>query len=393
MGAWVFRRDGERLRRQLERAYATFPALADKRRARAGELSGGQGRMLSVARELMTEPQLLLVDEPTAGLAPNLVEQVYDILLTAKQSSGVAILLVEQNVEQALPLADHLYLLNLGRVKAQGPGQGIRQHARAGTDPGMSSGLTKGWGAFVDWRRVALVAVAAGLPLAAVPLVVGEFVRARAEHRRLLRDPGGELEPAGRLHRPVLARAARLRGGRRLYVSGLLIYHLQDAADRQHPGGRAGGRARRLPARPARAAHAHDLSLDRHLGVRRNLSHRAHRGLRVHARRSRPERAVALRPCAADHLLLHLRRRRGAVRAVDARDPALADRLFHARREGRPDARAVARRRHHAGQAVRLHAVERDGGCRRRALRALRADADAVDRRLQRDGAGSSSSW
>ena len=123
MGAWVFRRDGERLRRQLERAYATFPALADKRRARAGELSGGQGRMLSVARELMTEPQLLLVDEPTAGLAPNLVEQVYDILLTAKQSSGVAILLVEQNVEQALPLADHLYLLNLGRVKAQGPGR------------------------------------------------------------------------------------------------------------------------------------------------------------------------------------------------------------------------------------------------------------------------------
>ena len=123
MGAWVFRRDTDRLRRQLERVYATFPALADKRRARAGELSGGQGRMLSVAREMMTEPQLLLVDEPTAGLAPNLVEQVYDILLTAKKSSGVAILLVEQNVEQALPLADHIYLLNLGRVKAEGPGR------------------------------------------------------------------------------------------------------------------------------------------------------------------------------------------------------------------------------------------------------------------------------
>jgi ABC-type branched-subunit amino acid transport system ATPase component len=123
MGAWVFRRDRERLRRQVERAYATFPALADKRNARAGELSGGQGRMLSVAREMMTEPQLLLVDEPTAGLAPNLVEQVYDILLAARQASGVAILLVEQNVEQALPLADHLYLLNLGRVKAEGPGR------------------------------------------------------------------------------------------------------------------------------------------------------------------------------------------------------------------------------------------------------------------------------
>jgi ABC-type branched-subunit amino acid transport system ATPase component len=123
MGAWVFRRDRARLQRQLDRAYATFPALAEKRRARAGELSGGQGRMLSVAREMMTEPQLLLVDEPTAGLAPNLVEQVYDILIATKKASGIAILLVEQNVEQALPLADYLYLLNLGRVKAEGPGR------------------------------------------------------------------------------------------------------------------------------------------------------------------------------------------------------------------------------------------------------------------------------
>jgi len=123
MGAWVFRRDRERLRRQLERAYTTFPALAGKRHARAGELSGGQGRMLSVAREMMTEPQLLLVDEPTAGLAPNLVEQVYDILLSTRKSGEIAILLVEQNVEQALPLADHIYLLNLGRVKAEGPGR------------------------------------------------------------------------------------------------------------------------------------------------------------------------------------------------------------------------------------------------------------------------------
>ena len=123
MGAWVFRRDKERLQRQLDRAYAVFPALAAKRGARAGELSGGQGRMLSVAREMMTEPQLLLVDEPTAGLAPNLVEQVYEILMTTKKASDIAILLVEQNVIQALPLADYLYLLNLGRVKAEGPGR------------------------------------------------------------------------------------------------------------------------------------------------------------------------------------------------------------------------------------------------------------------------------
>ena len=123
MGGWIFRRDKPRLRRQMERVYEIFPPLAERGRTRASELSGGQGRMLSVAREMMTEPQLLLVDEPTAGLAPNLVQQVYDILIATKKTSGIAILLVEQNVEQALPLADHLYLLNLGRVKAEGPGR------------------------------------------------------------------------------------------------------------------------------------------------------------------------------------------------------------------------------------------------------------------------------
>jgi ABC-type branched-subunit amino acid transport system ATPase component len=122
MGAWVFRRDKQRLHRQLEQAYATFPALAAKRRDKAVSLSGGQGRMLSVAREMMSGPALLLVDEPTVGLAPNLVEQVYEILLTARKATGAAIVLVEQNVEQALPLADRLYMLNLGTVKAEGAG-------------------------------------------------------------------------------------------------------------------------------------------------------------------------------------------------------------------------------------------------------------------------------
>jgi ABC-type branched-subunit amino acid transport system ATPase component len=123
MGAWVFRRDAPRLARQLEQVYAMFPVLKDKRHDRAGSLSGGQGRMLSVARELMTSPSLLLIDEPTAGLAPNLVAQVYSILATARSATGAAILLVEQNVEEALPLADHIYLLNLGQVKAEGPGR------------------------------------------------------------------------------------------------------------------------------------------------------------------------------------------------------------------------------------------------------------------------------
>jgi ABC-type branched-subunit amino acid transport system ATPase component len=123
MGAWVFRRDRRRLSQQLESVYAMFPILRHKRRDRAGSLSGGQARMLSVARELMTQPSLLLIDEPTVGLAPNLVAQVYSLLSAAKTATGAAILLVEQNVEEALPLADYLYLLNLGQVKAEGPGR------------------------------------------------------------------------------------------------------------------------------------------------------------------------------------------------------------------------------------------------------------------------------
>ena len=128
MGAWVFRTDKARISRQLEHVYATFPALTPKRHDKAGSLSGGQGRMLSVAREMMTDPRLLLIDEPTVGLAPNLVAQVYEILAAARKATGAAILLVEQNVEQALPLADRLYLLNLGQVKAEGPGASSTTH-------------------------------------------------------------------------------------------------------------------------------------------------------------------------------------------------------------------------------------------------------------------------
>ena len=121
MGGWIFRRDTARLARQMARVYEIFPPLAERRRTRASELSGGQGRMLSVAREMMTEPALLLVDEPTAGLAPNLVDQVYALLMTARQTIGSTILLVDQNIEQAVSHADHVYMVNLGRIKAEGP--------------------------------------------------------------------------------------------------------------------------------------------------------------------------------------------------------------------------------------------------------------------------------
>ena len=121
MGGWIFRRDKARLKRQAERIYDTFPALAERRRAPAGALSGGQARMLSVAREMMVEPALMLVDEPTAGLAPNLVDQVYGLLRTARDRLGAAVLLVDQNVEQAVAQADHVYMVDLGRIRAAGP--------------------------------------------------------------------------------------------------------------------------------------------------------------------------------------------------------------------------------------------------------------------------------
>jgi ABC-type branched-subunit amino acid transport system ATPase component len=120
MGGWILRHDRARLMGALDRVYAAFPVLAERRHEAAGALSGGQGRMLSVAREMMTAPALMLVDEPTAGLAPALVAQVYDLLHAARQG-GSTILLVDQNIEDAVRQADYVYLVDLGRVRAHGP--------------------------------------------------------------------------------------------------------------------------------------------------------------------------------------------------------------------------------------------------------------------------------
>jgi ABC-type branched-subunit amino acid transport system ATPase component len=120
MGGWTLRREPGRLRAQLAKIYDVFPVLAERRRSPAGDLSGGQGRMLSVAREMVTEPRLLLVDEPTAGLAPNLLDTVYDLLRVARRRLGATILLVDQNVEDAVAQADYVYLMNLGTVKTHG---------------------------------------------------------------------------------------------------------------------------------------------------------------------------------------------------------------------------------------------------------------------------------
>ena len=121
LGAWTFRRDRARIRRKLEENYERFPALKDRRRSQAGELSGGMQRMVELGRTLMTDPKVILVDEPTAGLAKLLSEEVYQMLVDLRDRDGITIVLVDQEIRQALKIADYVYVLELGRNKFDGP--------------------------------------------------------------------------------------------------------------------------------------------------------------------------------------------------------------------------------------------------------------------------------
>lgn len=112
--------DRSRVPRLLERVYAVFPKLAERRRQRAGTMSGGERQMLAVGRALMSEPELLLLDEPSLGLAPAIVDAMYDSF-AALHKDGQTILLAEQSVDLALEAADHAYVLQVGRTVLQGP--------------------------------------------------------------------------------------------------------------------------------------------------------------------------------------------------------------------------------------------------------------------------------
>jgi branched-chain amino acid transport system ATP-binding protein len=121
LGAWTFRADKTRVRRKIEENYERFPVLKIRRKSRAGTLSGGQQRMVELGRTLMTEPKVILVDEPTAGLAKMLTEEVYRMLAGLRDNDGIAIILVDQEIRQALKIADYVYVLELGRNKFEGP--------------------------------------------------------------------------------------------------------------------------------------------------------------------------------------------------------------------------------------------------------------------------------
>ena len=123
LGAWTFKNDKSRIKRKLEENYDRFPDLAPRRRSNAGELSGGMQRMVEIGRTLMTDPKLILVDEPTAGLAKLLSEEVYQMLVDLRDHDGLTILLVDQEIRSALKIADYVYVLELGRNKFQGPAE------------------------------------------------------------------------------------------------------------------------------------------------------------------------------------------------------------------------------------------------------------------------------
>lgn len=118
MGAYT-RRDREQIASDFERVYDYFPVLQERSRQWAGTLSGGEQQMLAVARALMTRPKVLLLDEPSLGLAPLIVQKIFDIIATVNEEEGTTILLVEQNANMALQAAQRGYVLETGTIKME----------------------------------------------------------------------------------------------------------------------------------------------------------------------------------------------------------------------------------------------------------------------------------
>ena len=127
LGAYT-RRDRAGVAADLERMYGYFPRLKERRDQQAGTLSGGEQQMLAVSRALMLKPRLMLLDEPSFGLAPLIVQELFQILRTVNEKERVSMLVVEQNAAMALGLADHAYLIETGRIVLSGTADEIKQN-------------------------------------------------------------------------------------------------------------------------------------------------------------------------------------------------------------------------------------------------------------------------
>ena len=123
------RRDGNRaIRRDLERVYTYFPRLQERRTAMAGYTSGGEQQMCAIGRALMSRPKMILLDEPSMGLAPQIVEEIFDIVKNLNDKEGVSFLLAEQNTNMALKYANYGYILENGRVVMDGEAKALREN-------------------------------------------------------------------------------------------------------------------------------------------------------------------------------------------------------------------------------------------------------------------------
>jgi branched-chain amino acid transport system ATP-binding protein len=147
LAAASMHRDRRHVQTLIDRVFEWFPRLAERAKAQAGYLSGGEQQMLAIGRALMTEPRLLMLDEPSLGLAPMLVDEIFDIIVRINAEAGVSILLVEQNAAAALEVAHSAYLIEQGRVVMNGPAAELAQN------PDVQE-FYLGAGAGVDYQAV-----------------------------------------------------------------------------------------------------------------------------------------------------------------------------------------------------------------------------------------------